>query len=84
MTVGIVTDSAASIPPALVLQYGITVVNMSLAESKASSYLIDPVDAAAEAAQFSGMSVVAGQLLADYVLRAEALLANGRRHIVAS
>ena len=40
-------------------QYGITVVNMSLAEASPRSYFVDPVDALAEAAQFAGMSVVA-------------------------
>ncbi|HET6816078.1 MAG TPA: S8 family serine peptidase [Mycobacteriales bacterium] len=41
------------------VQYGITVVNLSLSEATASSYLTDPVDALAEAAYFSGMTVVA-------------------------
>jgi hypothetical protein len=40
-------------------QYGITVVNLSLSEATPSSYLTDPVDALAEAAYFSGMTVVA-------------------------
>jgi serine protease AprX len=40
-------------------QYGIDVVNLSLSEATPSSYLTDPVDALAEAAYFSGMTVVA-------------------------
>lgn len=40
-------------------QYGITVVNMSLQEANPGSYLNDPVDALAEAAWFSGITVVA-------------------------
>jgi serine protease AprX len=40
-------------------QYGITVANLSLSEADPSSYLTDPVDALAEAAWFSGMTVVA-------------------------
>src|SRR5207245_11445695 len=39
--------------------YGINVVNLSLSESQASSYLTDPLDALVEAAWFSGMTVVA-------------------------
>ena len=40
-------------------EYGITVVNLSLQEAEPSSYLNDPVDALAEAAWFSGITVVA-------------------------
>src|SRR4051812_24441468 len=40
-------------------QYGIDVVNLSLSEANPGSYLSDPVDALAEAAWFSGMTVVA-------------------------
>jgi len=40
-------------------QYGIDIVNLSLSEATPSSYLTDPVDALAEAAYFSGMTVVA-------------------------
>jgi serine protease AprX len=40
-------------------QYGINVVNLSLSESQASSYLTDPLDALVEAAWFSGITVVA-------------------------
>src|SRR4029079_14993847 len=41
------------------VQYGINVVNLSLSESQASSYLTDPLDALVEAAWFSGITVVA-------------------------
>src|SRR3954470_11616622 len=40
-------------------KYGIDVVNLSLSESQASSYLTDPLDALVEAAWFSGITVVA-------------------------
>src|SRR4051812_9384687 len=40
-------------------QYSIDVVNLSLSESQASSYLTDPLDALVEAAWFSGITVVA-------------------------
>jgi len=40
-------------------QYSIDVVNLSLSESQASSYLTDPLDALVEAAWFSGVTVVA-------------------------
>jgi serine protease AprX len=40
-------------------RYGIDVINMSLSAAQPSSYLTDPIDALAEAAWFSGMTVVA-------------------------
>jgi serine protease AprX len=68
--------------------YGITVLNLSLSVGKADSYELDPVDALAEAAWFSGIVVVAsagndgGPVLRapgndPYVLTVGSVLTNG-------